>query len=85
MDLNFLILAYIFIPFTLCERKPPTVFISVLIRNKAHILPYFLTCLENQNYPKSRIILYLKSDHNEDDSIELLESWLEKVIPKKDY
>ena len=85
MDLLYVILFYILIPFTHSDRKPPTVFISVLIRNKAHILPYFLTCLENQNYPKSRIILYLKSDHNEDESIELLKTWLEKVLPGREY
>ena len=85
MDLLSVILFYILIPFAHSDRKPPTVFISVLIRNKAHILPYFLTCLENQNYPKSRIILYLRSDHNEDESIELLQTWLEKVLPGREY
>ena len=83
--LQFLTLFFTLLPFASSDRKPPTVFISVLIRNKAHILPYFLTCLENQNYPKSRIILYLKSDHNEDESIELLEAWLDRVLPRREY
>lgn len=36
----------------------PTVLIVLLVRNKAHILPYFLTYLERQNYPKSRLSLW---------------------------
>jgi len=67
------------------EQKEPSVFISVLVRNKAHILPYFLSCIENQNYPKSRLILYLKSDHNEDNSIDILETWLKDILPRRQY
>ena len=40
-------------------------FHPILSRNKAHLLPYFLTSLEKQSYPKSRIILYLRSDNNQ--------------------
>lgn len=36
----------------------PTVFIAILIRNKAHTLPYFLTLLEGLDYPKDRISLW---------------------------
>lgn len=38
--------------------KMPTVGISVLVRNKAHTLPYFLTCLHNLDYPKNRLYLW---------------------------
>lgn len=40
------------------EMKHPTVFVSTLVRNKAHTLPYFLSNLENLNYPKERISLW---------------------------
>lgn len=40
------------------EYKRPTVLIAFFARNKAHTLPYFLTLLENQNYPKDRISLW---------------------------
>lgn len=36
----------------------PTVFIVLLVRNKAHTLPYFLTLLERLDYPKERIALW---------------------------
>jgi hypothetical protein len=52
-------------------NHPPTVFISVLIRNKAPVLPYFLTQLSSLSYPKQRIVLHLRSDHNEDNSLEV--------------
>lgn len=38
--------------------KLPTVMIATLVRNKAHTLPYFLTYLEELNYPKDRIALW---------------------------
>ncbi|KAG5670382.1 hypothetical protein PVAND_000652 [Polypedilum vanderplanki] len=59
--------------------KKPTVLIVSLIRNKAHTLPLFLTYLEEQQYPKDRISLWLITDHNEDNSREILEVWLTKV------
>lgn len=40
------------------QNKLPTVGISVLVRNKAHILPYFFSSLYNLDYPKDRIYLW---------------------------
>ncbi|XP_022832979.1 glycosyltransferase 25 family member [Spodoptera litura] len=61
--------------------KMPTVGISVLVRNKAHTLPFFLSCIRNLNYPKNRIYLWIYSDFNEDKSIEILERWVDKYAP----
>lgn len=33
----------------------PTVFVVLLVRNKAHALPYFFGYMENLDYPKDRI------------------------------
>ncbi|KAJ8964651.1 hypothetical protein NQ317_012321, partial [Molorchus minor] len=64
----------------LCEQyKKPTLLISILVRNKAHTLPYFLSNLEQLNYPKNRISLWIKSDHNFDQSIEILKLWVSSV------
>ncbi|XP_026742852.1 glycosyltransferase 25 family member [Trichoplusia ni] len=67
----------------ICEEnenkyKMPTVGISVLVRNKAHTLPYFLTCIKNLDYPKDRVYVWIHSDFNEDRSIEIVEKWVEK-------
>jgi collagen beta-1,O-galactosyltransferase len=59
--------------------KKPSVLIVSLIRNKAHTLPVFLTYLQEQQYPKERISLWLTTDHNEDNSREILEVWLASV------
>ncbi|XP_017007007.2 glycosyltransferase 25 family member [Drosophila takahashii] len=57
--------------------EPPTVLIALLVRNKAHTLPMFLSYLERQDYPKKRIAFWLRCDHSNDDSIDLLRQWLE--------
>lgn len=38
--------------------KRPTIAVTILIRNKAHTLPYFLSQFERLNYPKNRISLW---------------------------
>ncbi|KZC04706.1 PREDICTED: glycosyltransferase 25 family member [Dufourea novaeangliae] len=58
------------------DLKKPTVLVSILVRNKAHTLPYFLTFLEGLNYPKKRIHLCIYSDNNIDNSIEILSAWV---------
>lgn len=62
---------------SVCEDayKLPTVGISVLVRNKAHTLPYFFSCLGNLDYPKDRLYLWIYSDFNGDNSIEVIEKW----------
>jgi len=80
-----LLLIFLGLPLVSGFIKQPSIFISILVRNKEHTLPYFLTLLEKQSYPKSRIILYLRSDNNQDDTIEVLETWLSSVGPKHEY
>ncbi|KAL4717672.1 hypothetical protein ACJJTC_000821 [Scirpophaga incertulas] len=58
--------------------KWPTIAISILVRNQAHTLPYFLTCLHNLDYPKNRLYIWIYSDYNSDNSITILEHWLNK-------
>lgn len=39
-------------------RDDPTVLVTLLVRNKAHTLPYFLKLFEELDYPKSRLTLW---------------------------
>jgi len=71
-------------PLVFGTLKWPTVFISVLVRNKEHTLPYFLTHLQNLTYPKSQITLHLVSDHNQDRTLEILDTWI-KNLPDNLY
>uniref|UniRef100_A0A6B2EBA8 Putative glycosyltransferase 25 family member n=1 Tax=Phlebotomus kandelakii TaxID=1109342 RepID=A0A6B2EBA8_9DIPT len=57
-------------------RKEPKVLIVTLIRNKAHTLPLFLTHLTQLHYPKDRLSLWIRSDHNADASLEIVDEWL---------
>lgn len=40
------------------EYEQPTVLITILVRNKAHILPLFLSYVEQLDYPKHRIAFW---------------------------
>ncbi|KAH8866872.1 Glycosyltransferase 25 family member [Schistosoma japonicum] len=55
----------------------PTLCIGVLIRNKAHTLPYFLNGLEQQQYPTKRIILIFYVDNTIDTSELILNAWIQ--------
>lgn len=59
--------------------KRPSVLIVSLVRNKAHTLPYFFSYLQELNYPKDRISLFLRTDHNEDNSKNIIDVWLKTV------
>ncbi|CAH0715963.1 unnamed protein product, partial [Brenthis ino] len=63
--------------------KLPTVTIAVLVRNKAYILPYFLSALDRLDYPKNRLYLWIYSDYNSDQSIEVLREW--KTFREAEY
>ena len=56
----------------------PTVMVVLLVRNKAHTLPHFLALFERLKYPKDRMGLFIRSDHNEDDSLKIMETWIKK-------
>lgn len=53
----------------------PTVFVGVLVRNKAHTLPYFLHGLEIQTYPTDRVQIHFIIDNSIDESLDILQSW----------
>ncbi|XP_048774539.1 procollagen galactosyltransferase 1-like isoform X2 [Ostrea edulis] len=55
----------------------PTVMIALLVRNKAYVLPWFFGHLEKLNYPKKRVSIWIRSDHNEDDTASILRKWTE--------
>ena len=38
--------------------KEPTVFLAVLVRNTAHMLPHWLAYIENLDYPKDRMSIW---------------------------
>jgi hypothetical protein len=57
--------------------------IAILVKDKAHTLPLYLSCLEQQTWPKSKTYLYIRTNNNNDNSVEILRNWIEKV--KSEY
>src|ERR1700684_4488799 len=58
------------------EKPDKTVLIAILARNKGHVLPHFLKCIENQDYPKSLLSIYINTNNNCDDTEQILTSWV---------
>ncbi|CAH2104064.1 unnamed protein product [Euphydryas editha] len=56
----------------------PRVLISILAQSKGHALPYFLSCLENLEYPKERIDIWLKIEDIHEDSLVILSAWAQR-------
>lgn len=57
------------------KAQEKTVLISILARNKAHVLPRFLKCIENLDYNKKLISVYINTNNNKDDTAKILETW----------
>lgn len=55
-----------------------TVLIAILARNKAHVLPRFLDCIEKLNYNKKNIDIYINTNNNSDETETILRNWTKK-------
>lgn len=53
--------------------------VAILAKDKAHVLPLYLKCIENQTYPASKINLYIRTNNNNDDTAAILKAWVKKV------
>ncbi|SPN79164.1 Glycosyltransferase family 2 [Brazilian cedratvirus IHUMI] len=52
--------------------------IAILAKDKAHCLDIYLRCIEKQTWPKKQTNLYIRTNNNNDDTEEVLSSWLQK-------
>lgn len=55
----------------------PSVFIALLVKQKATVLPLFLETLELYDYPKENIFLYIRTNNNTDETEAILERWIQ--------
>lgn len=53
--------------------------IAILAKDKAHVLPLYLSCIENQTWPKEKTYLYIRTNNNNDDTASILQEWVKKV------
>lgn len=61
------------------EQPKEYITIAILAKDKAQTLPLYLTCIEQQTWPKSQTYLYVKTNNNNDATEQILREWLEKV------
>lgn len=86
-----MIIGFIFVISSVClvatanDLVDPTVTIVFFVRNKAHVLPHFLALIENLDYPKDRISIYVRTDHNEDSSAKIIRTWTDKLVEEGLY
>lgn len=68
-------------PRQLCSRLvgPPRVLLAILAKQKAEFLPLYLECIEALDYPKSSIVLYIRTNNNTDGTERILREWVERV------
>lgn len=59
------------------DNRPVT--IAILAKDKAHTLPLYLMCLENQTFPKKNTYLYIRTNNNTDETEQILRNWVEGV------
>jgi hypothetical protein len=55
----------------------PLVFVAILAKQKEKMLPAWLDSLSKWDYPKDRMILYVRSNNNTDNTEAILKEWIE--------
>ena len=55
-----------------------TVFFSILTRNHGKFLPNYFRMLEEQTYDKKLITVYINTNNNDDNTLELITEWINK-------
>jgi hypothetical protein len=60
------------------ENGQPKVLVAILAKQKAKFLPLYLKCLEQLDYRKSAIHLYIRTSNNTDTTTEILREWLDR-------
>lgn len=65
------------------QEEMPTVLLAILARNKAHTLPTYLNCIDNLEYDKKKISVYINTNNNTDKTEEILKNWIKEH--QKDY
>ena len=61
------------------ESDDDYITIAILAKDMAHVLPVYLTCIENQTWPHDKTYLYIRTNNNNDNTTDILRSWVNKV------
>jgi glycosyltransferase involved in cell wall biosynthesis len=58
---------------------PPLVLVAILAKQKEPALALYLECIEALSYPKSSIILYIRTNNNTDRTEQILREWVKEI------
>jgi hypothetical protein len=61
------------------SEPPPRVLLAILAKQKEGALPLYLECIEALDYPKSSIVLHVRTNNNTDRTQHILQEWLARV------
>lgn len=61
------------------SKEVDCITIAILAKDKAHTLPLYLSCIENQTWPASKTYLYIRTNNNNDNTAEVLADWIDRV------
>jgi hypothetical protein len=60
------------------KEELPKVLVAILAKEKEDELPLYLDCIQNLNYSKSRIFIYIRTNNNTDQTEVILNEWVAK-------
>jgi glycosyltransferase involved in cell wall biosynthesis len=60
-------------------KDSPRVLVAILARSKEQALPLYLECVEALDYPKSSIVLHIRTNNNTDQTEQILRDWVARV------
>jgi hypothetical protein len=61
------------------RHDAPRVLLAILAKQKQAELPLYLECIAALDYPKSSIVLHVRTNNNTDDTAAILRDWLARV------
>lgn len=64
--------------FQLMAVEGKKVLLAILARNKGHVLEKYLQCLDNLDYDKKLITVYINTNNNQDATQDILEKWVKQ-------
>src|SRR3989337_3845662 len=83
---SFLIFVFLLcFPALLFTQEDKTVLLAILARNKAHTLPYYLNYINNLDYNKKNISVYIHTNNNIDATAKILDEWASAHIAEYRY
>lgn len=68
--------------FYIKTEKIDFVTIAILAKDKAHTLPLYLECIEKQTWPKDKTYLYIRTNNNNDNTVDVLKKWIVTIKDK---